>query len=370
MIIDHAVPAPRPSNDANCARRARAFVARFWPRASLRRRRPRHLPPGDRRESGSPAPVSCSSARIRTRTAAGAFNCAGRGVGTLEMLAVACTGSTWFVVAPTIKVSSRPDGWQRTARGRTCSWRWRSASAPRPGEPRKFEGGGIAGLSLHDRRTIATQCVEIDAEFVLFPCDEVVRDHLRRAASRPRAGVKPQMPEAAFAARWSSTPRQAVQPLRCARPGGCRRSRRGGQPRSARCGSISASSAPAPTGNWRTSRFVASLLAGRRIARGTRLISHPRVAARLSRGGPPRLPGADRRGRRRAVTNSTCGACFGHHMGVLWRRREVPDLLHPQLHRPHGQSRARRSGSAPRAPCSARHSAGRICRPSYAGWAR
>ena len=36
------------------------------------------------------------------------------------------------------------------------------------------------------------------------------------------------------------------------------------------------------------------------------------------------------------VTNSTCGACFGYHMGVSGQAR-MHDLEHPQLPRPDGQ---------------------------------
>ena len=65
----------------------------------------------------------------------------------------------------------------------------------------EFDGPGVAALSLHDRRTIATQCAEINAEFVLFPCDAVVREHL---AARGVTGFTPAVadPGAAYDAVW------------------------------------------------------------------------------------------------------------------------------------------------------------------------
>jgi len=309
VIIDHAVPAAT-ANDALGARRARAFVARFGLSD--------FFDVGDHgichqviAENGLARPgelLVCSDSHT---TAAGAFNCAARGVGTLEMLAVACTGSTWFVVAPTIEVSLGG----RLAAGcegkdvfLALAQRFGSAA----GANLEFVGGGIAGLSLHDRRTIATQCVEIDAEFVLFPCDEVVRDHLAARGVPAATGVTADA-GSDLAARWELD-LAALQPL-VARPGGVVDHVEGagevGEIRLDQCfiGSCA-------NGHIEDLALAASLLAGRRIARGTRLIVTPasqRVFLEAARRGylaPIVEAGA-------VVTNSTCGACFGHHMGVL-----------------------------------------------------
>ena len=48
------------------------------------------------------------------------------------------------------------------------------------------------------------------------------------------------------------------------------------------------------------------------------------------------------------VTNSTCGACFGYHMGVLGPGEVCLTVEHAQLHRPDGQHRGRDLHGLPR----------------------
>jgi len=309
VVIDHAVPAPS-VNDADGARRARTFARRFGVRD--------FFDVGDHgichqviAERGLARPgelLVCSDSHT---TAAGAFNCAARGVGTLEMLAVACTGSTWFIVAPTIEVVLTGE-LATGCEGKDVFLALASRFGSAHGANLEFRGDGVGGLSLHDRRTVATQCVELDAEFALFPCDERLRAHfaaLGIAIATPVAADE----GACFAARWELD-LATLEPL-VARPGGVlgnvesARSAAGVQLDQCFVGSCA-------NGHLEDLALAARLLAGRRVASGTRLIVTPASqgvyleAARRGYLEPIVAAGG-------VVTNSTCGACFGHHMGVL-----------------------------------------------------
>ena len=84
--------------------------------------------------------------------------------------------------------------------------------------------------------------------------------------------------------------------------------------------------------------IAAEILRGNTVAPGVRLLVTPasqavyREAMRLGYLQDIADAGA-------VITNSTCGACFGYHMGVVGPGRSVPDVEYPQLHRPDGQPR-------------------------------
>src|SRR5690242_19441866 len=108
--------------------------------------------------------------------AAGAFNCAARGIGSLDLLEAVCRGTTWFVVAPTIGVelTGRLDPF---CDGKVVFLALARRHGSAANANLEFGGDGLATLSLHDRRIVATQCAEINAEFVVFTYDEVVGEH-------------------------------------------------------------------------------------------------------------------------------------------------------------------------------------------------
>ena len=86
--------------------------------------------------------------------------------------------------------------------------------------------------------------------------------------------------------------------------------------------------------------IAARVLRGKTVAPGVRLLVTPasqavyREAMRLGY----LQDIADAGG---VVTNSTCGACFGYHMGVVGPGEVCLTVEHPQLHRPDGQHRSR-----------------------------
>ena len=310
VVFDHGVPAPS-AREAGAMTRARAFGERFGIElVDVGGHGISHQVVAERGLARPGELLLCSDSHT---CASGAFNCAARGVGGLEMLQVVCTGGTWFVVQPTIRVEltgALPDGCEGKDAFLALADRFGSADNCNL----EFTGSGIATLSLHDRRTLATQCAEINAEFVLFPCDDVVRAHLAGC------GVTEFQPAEAdagaeFAATWQLDLATVVPQV--ALPG-------------AVVGNVVTAAAAAADGVQLDQCFVGScanghledfavaaeLLHGRHVAAGTRLIVTPAsqqvyleavragyVTAIMEAGG--------------VVTPSTCGACFGYHMGVL-----------------------------------------------------
>lgn len=308
VVFDHGVPAPS-AREAGAMTRARAFCERFGiETVDVGGHGISHQIVAERGLARPGELLLCSDSHT---CASGAFNCAARGVGGLEMLQVVCTGGTWFVVQPTIRVEltgTLPDGCEGKDAFLALADRFGSADNCNL----EFTGAGVAALSLHDRRTIATQCAEINAEFVLFPCDDAVRAHLAVCGvTELRPAVADEGAE--FAATWqldlSSVVPQVALPG--AVVGNVVAATEVGEVRLDQCfvGSCA-------NGHLEDFAVAAELLHGRHVAAGTRLIVTPAsqqvylaavragyVAEIVEAGG--------------VVTPSTCGACFGYHMGVL-----------------------------------------------------
>jgi len=124
--------------------------------------------------------------------AAGAFNCAARGVGGPDMLYAITMGKAWFRVGETI--------------------RYDFTGALRPGVSAKdiflyiagthgahvnqnveYGGPGMRTMSMNGRRTLATMGAELSAEFTIFEPDELLAAHM--AAANPNAVTHPTMPD-------------------------------------------------------------------------------------------------------------------------------------------------------------------------------
>lgn len=308
VVFDHGVPAPS-AREAGAMTRARAFSERFGIEAvDLGGHGISHQIVAERGLARPGELLLCSDSHT---CASGAFNTAARGVGGLEMLQVVVTGGTWFVVQPTVRVELT-GALAPGVEGKDAFLALAAAYGSADNRNLEFDGPGVAALSLHDRRTIATQCAEINAEFVLFPYDQVVGDHL---AARGVTGFTPAVadPGATYDAVWrldlSAVVPQVATPG--AVVGNVRAAADAGDVRLDQCfvGSCA-------NGHLEDFAAAAELLRGRRVAHGTRLIVTPasqqvyldavragHVADIVEAGG--------------VVTPSTCGACFGYHMGVL-----------------------------------------------------
>lgn len=243
--------------------------------------------------------------------AAGAFNCAARGVGEPDMIYSVATGRTWFYLAPTV----RYDIVGRLGLGVTAKDLFLTI-AHRFGEHAnrnvEFGGPGLGALSVDARRTIATMAAELSADFATFATDALMLDYVRARSDAP---FEPQYAdEDADYIERRTIDLAEVEPL-VALPDAIIGNTVGisrviGEPiQQAFIGSCA-------NGGLEDLALAARILDGRRVAPGVRLIVTPssqavyRAALRAGYIATLMEAGA-------VVTNATCGACCGAHMGVL-----------------------------------------------------
>jgi 3-isopropylmalate/(R)-2-methylmalate dehydratase large subunit len=243
---------------------------------------------------------------------AGAFNCAARGLGHPEMSYICATGQTWFPIGETIRYElagalspfmNAKDVILHIAN------EWGNHATLNV----EFVGPGVHGMSLDSRRTLATMCAEISAEFAVFEADDICVDHIRRV--NPEAQFEPQFADAdARYADVRSIDLDGITPL-VAFPGTIVENAHA----VADAGSIRIDQAfigSCANGTLDDFAMAAKVVAGKKVARGTRFIVTPGSQAifleAIRRGYVSTLMEAGA-----VVTNSTCGACCGYSNGVL-----------------------------------------------------
>jgi 3-isopropylmalate/(R)-2-methylmalate dehydratase large subunit len=178
----------------------------------------------------------------------------------------------------------------------------------------EWHGDGLGNIDMDGRLTMATISAELSAEFSLFPYDGVLADYLDGRAKWPFEPVHPDDDagyEQVITIDLSSLEPQVVLPGKVAWNTMAARqvATEGIKVDQAFIGSCA---------NGRLSDFAvaAEILADRHIASGTRMIVTPgsqdilKQAIKLGYVETLMDAGA-------VVTNSTCGACFGGHMGLL-----------------------------------------------------
>jgi 3-isopropylmalate/(R)-2-methylmalate dehydratase large subunit len=309
VIMDHAVPAPT-LKDAEGGPRARKFVADFGIERffDVGRHGICHQVIA---ENGLARPGEILACTDSHTCAAGAYNTAARGLGPAEVYSILCTGSTWFQIAPTVRYEL--DGALAGGiSGKDVFLHIASVYGDATNQNLEFGGPGLASVPLGDRRTIATQAAEISADFATFGVDDVLLDFLaERGVTDYRSADAD--PDAEYVA-VRHVDLSILEPY-VARPGTVSRN---GVPVSqieprridqAFIGSCA-------NGQLDDLRVAAEILRGRTVAPGVRLLVTPasqqvyRDAMRLGY----LQDIADAGG---VITNSTCGACFGYHMGVV-----------------------------------------------------
>ena len=243
--------------------------------------------------------------------AGGAYNNAARGLGPVEVYSIMCTGKTWFQVAPTLRyelVGEKPT----VVTGKDIFLHIAGTYGDATNHNLEFGGVGLASVPMNDRRTIATQGAEVSADFTTFPVDDVCREFLEARSDRPFEPVDSD-PDAGYAA-VREVDLSTLEPY-VARPGGVANNaipiseveqRPVNQCFIGSCAN----------GQIEDLRIAADTLRGQKVAPGVRLIVTPAsqaVYTEAVRAGYVEAIAASGA----IVTNSTCGACFGYHMGVL-----------------------------------------------------
>jgi 3-isopropylmalate/(R)-2-methylmalate dehydratase large subunit len=309
IVMDHAVPAPT-LKDAAGGPRARKFAAdfgieRFY---DVGRHGICHQVIA---ENGLARPGEVLACTDSHTCAAGAYNTAARGLGPAEVYSIMCTGSTWFQVAPTIRYElngSLPG----SVSGKDVFLHIAAEYGDATNRNLEFGGSGLASVPMHDRRTIATQGAEVSADFSTFEPDDVLTAFLDDGGVSGYRTAGPD-PDATYHD-VRHVDLAALEPY-VARPGTVSHN---GLPVSAlgRQRVDQAFIGSCANGQLEDLEIAARVLRGRSVAPGVRLLVTPASQAvyreAMRRGYLQDI--ADAGG---VVTNSTCGACFGYHMGVV-----------------------------------------------------
>jgi 3-isopropylmalate/(R)-2-methylmalate dehydratase large subunit len=309
IVMDHAVPAPT-LKDAAGGPHARKFAAdfgieRFY---DVGRHGICHQVIA---ENGLARPGEVLACTDSHTCAAGAFNTAARGLGPAEVYSIMCTGSTWYQVAPTIRyelAGIKP----AEVSGKDVFLHIADVYGDAANMNLEFGGSGLASVPMHDRRTIATQGAEVSADFTTFEADDVLTGYLDE---RGVTGYRAAQPDSD--AQYAQVRRVDLAGL---------------EPYVARPGTVSHNGVPVSgierqridqafigscaNGQLEDLQIAANVLRGNTVAPGVRLLVTPasqEVYREAMRRGYLQVI-ADAGG---VVTNSTCGACFGYHMGVV-----------------------------------------------------
>ncbi len=309
IVMDHAVPAPSIS-DAQGGVAARAFakdfgIERFY---DVGRHGICHQVIAEQGLARPGEVLTCTDSHT---CAAGAYNNAARGLGPVEVYSIMCTGRTWFQVAPTLRyelLGVKPD----VVSGKDIFLHIAGRYGDAANHNLEFGGPGLASVPMNDRRTIATQGAEVSADFTTFPADERCREFLAGHGEAGYEAADPD-PDAAYAD-VRAIDLGALEPY-VARPG---KVADNAEPVSALAGLAidQCFIGSCANGQIEDLRIAAETLDGKQVAAGVRLLVTPASQAvyleAVRAGYVEKLAAAGA-----VVTNSTCGACFGYHMGLL-----------------------------------------------------
>lgn len=309
LLHDHQVPAPT-VRAANMAKGMRAFVEKFGIK--------NYFPVGAHgishvlvAQEGFALPGKILANSDSHTCSSGALNCLARGMGPSEMTYILCKGQTWFMVGPTTRVNLEGELPERVY-PRDIIHYLPGNYGDFAGRNLEWHGSGMANIPMDGRLTMATVSAEASAEFSLFPYDSVLEEYLQGRARWPYEPAYPD-PDAQYDQvidiDLSSLEPQVVLPGRVAW-----NSKGVGEVAGQRVDQAFIGSCA----NGRLSDFAiaAEIVKGRRVAPGTRFIVTPgsqQILKEAVRAGYVETlmeAGA-------VVTNSTCGACFGGHMGLL-----------------------------------------------------
>jgi 3-isopropylmalate/(R)-2-methylmalate dehydratase large subunit len=309
LLHDHMVPAPTVQS-ANMAKHMRDFVEKFGVKNyfAVGAHGISHVLVA---QEGLALPGKILTNADSHTCSSGALNCLARGMGGSEMTYILCKGQTWFMVGPTTRVNLEGQLPERVY-PRDVIHYIPGRYGDFAGRNLEWHGDGLSGIGMDGRLTMATVSAELSAEFSLFPYDSVLAEYLEGRAKGPFEPVHPD-DDAAYDdvidIDLSALEPQVVRPGKVAFNSGGVGEVAGQRVDQAFIGSCA---------NGRLSDFAiaAEIVKGRQVAPGTRFIVTPGSQAILKEavraGYVETLMDAGA-----VVTSSTCGACFGGHMGLL-----------------------------------------------------
>ena len=243
--------------------------------------------------------------------ATGAFNTLGRGLGTPELMNIIATGRTWYLVGDTVKVNLNGK-LNKKASAKDVFFAMAMVTGDIPNNNIEFSGSGIKGLDMDQRAAISTMCAEVSAEFAVFPHDDLLNKYMD---SRNIYGYSPEFPDPGESySQEYSVEMEDVEPM-VAMPD---RIINNIKPVS-EIGKIEIDVAvvgSCANGRLSAIKDVADGLHNGKVAPGVRFIVTPAsmeiYREALELGYIDTIIKANA-----LVTNPTCGACLGGHMGVV-----------------------------------------------------
>jgi 3-isopropylmalate/(R)-2-methylmalate dehydratase large subunit len=356
VILDHAVPAPTIA-DAEGQSIARQFVKQFGIEKfyDVGRGGICHQVI---LENGIALPGQILTCTDSHTCAAGAFNCVARGMGPLEMLQIMCTGKTWYQVAPTVRFELRGKK-PANVFGKDVFLHLAAVAGSVEGHNIEFGGPGVAELTLDDRATLATMGAELSADFATFPADQRVVKHLRSVTGETFEPTESD-PDASYSASYDID-LSVLRPY-VARPDFIPHNT---LPVAELADDVPINQAfvgSCANGKLEDLRIAAQVVRGRKVAPGVRFIVTPAsqrvLKEAVHRGYVETLLEAGA-----VVTNSTCGACYGGHMGIVGPK-EVCITSSTRNFKGRMGSPSARIYMASSATVAASAIAGRICDPT------
>jgi 3-isopropylmalate/(R)-2-methylmalate dehydratase large subunit len=310
VILDHRVPAPT-IQSAGAHRTARKFVEKF----NIARFHDVgggqgicHQVVADEGYALPGTVLVCSDSHT---CSAGAFNCIARGVGGPDVMYSAAKAETWFRVGATVRyelTGALRDG----VTTKDVFLHIAGTYGDHATQNVEFGGAGIAGLSISARKTLSTMGAELSCEFATFESDAVLEKYLLDRGKTDLAPVHPDPDANYFDVRKIDLDK--LEPLVALPDSVLKNSRGVGEVAGTKIDQAFIGSCA--NGTVDDLALAARVLAGRKVSAKTRLIITPgsqRVYLDAVRSGVIATlveAGA-------VITNPTCGACGGGHMGVL-----------------------------------------------------
>ena len=242
---------------------------------------------------------------------AGVFNCAARGTGAPDMFYAVTKGETWFRVGETIRYDfegtlkspvSMKDVFLHIA----------DTYGSHANQNVEFGGGALPSLSINARRTMTTMCAELSAEFATFEPDDVMLDYVRERNPAPFEAQYPDEDANYLARRTINLDK--MEPLVALPDTVLENSQKVGDVAGTHIDQAFIGSCA--NGTLDDFAAAAAVLKGNKVASNVRLLVTPGTQniylEALRHGYIETLIEAGA-----VVTNATCGACGGGHLGVL-----------------------------------------------------